>query len=107
MRGNGVRKPQTPTVAPPAVVDFHRTKYGPELLVDSAWVHDMPTFLRDERPHALSFFDIMLITRGRGWFWLDAHRYRVRAGSVLFTSPGQVRRWEVAGLDGLCVFFPA
>jgi AraC-like DNA-binding protein len=87
-------------------VDFHRTKYGPEVLVDTAWVREMPTFLR-QRPHALTFYDILLVTHGRGWYWLDAHRYPVRPGTVFFTSPGQVRRWDVRKLDGICLFFPA
>lgn len=89
-----------------AQVDFHRTKYGPEVLVDAAWVREMPTFLRAE-PHALTFYDILLVTRGRGDFWLDTHRFDVRRGRVFFTSPGQVRRWRVSDLDGLCLFFPA
>lgn len=87
-------------------VDFHLTKYGPELLVDTAWVREMPTFLRLS-PHALTFYDILLVTEGQGWFWLDAHRFPVRAGQVFFTTPGQVRRWAVSGLDGICLFFPA
>jgi AraC-like DNA-binding protein len=88
------------------MIDFHRTKYGPEILVDTAWVHEIPTFLHPS-PHALSFYDILLVTSGRGWFWLDSHRYPVRPGAVLFTSPGEVRRWQVRDLDGICLFFPA
>ena len=90
----------------PARVDFHRTKYGRELLLDTAWVREMPTFLR-QGPHALSFHDILLVTAGRGWLWLDGHRYRVLPDRVFFTAPGQVRLWQVSGLDGLCLFFPA
>ena len=90
----------------PLRVDFHRTKYGREILIDIAWIHEMPTFIV-QRPHRLSFYDILLVTRGRGWFWLDGHRYRVSPGQVLFTTPGQVRDWDVSNLDGLCLFFPA
>ena len=87
-------------------IDFHRTKYGPEILIDIAWIHEMPTFIVD-RPHWLSFYDILLVTRGRGWFSLDGVRMRVAPGRVFFTTPGQVRNWDVEGLDGLCLFFPA
>jgi len=87
-------------------VDFHRTKYGREILIDIAWVHEMPTFLLKE-PHWLAFYDILLVTRGRGWFSLDGHRMRVKPGQVFFTTPGQVRNWNVEGLDGICLFFPA
>ena len=87
-------------------VDFHRTKYGPEILVDAAWVREMPTFIQ-HGPHALTFYDILLVTSGTGWFWLDAHRYAVKPNTVLVTTPGQVRQWQVRDLDGLCLFFPA
>ena len=87
-------------------VRFHNTKYGPEVLVDTAWTREMPTFLRLE-PHTLDFYDILLVTAGTGWFWLDGHRHVVAPHRVLFTTPGQIRRWKVRGLDGLCLFFPA
>jgi len=87
-------------------VTFHRTKYGPELLVDIAWVHDIPTFIFEE-PHALDFYDIFLVTRGRGTFFLDGEPLDVRPGRIFFTTPGQVRQWRVDKLDGVCLFFPA
>ena len=87
------------------VVPFHRTKYGPELLVDAAWVRHMPTFLTEPTPHALSFLDILLVTRGRGVFRLDGEGHRVRPGVLLFTRPGELREWRVRGLDGACLFF--
>lgn len=89
----------------PVTVPFHTTKYGSELLVDVAAIGEMPSFLLGE-PHVLQFYDITLVTRGRGALVLDGTRYPVRPGAVMFTSPGQVRHWEVAGLDGICVFFP-
>jgi AraC family transcriptional activator of pobA len=87
-------------------IDFHATKYGRELLVDCRAVHEMPAFIVD-RPHALSFYDIILITRGRGTFWLDATPFRVRPNTVICTTPGQIRNWDVPKLDGMCLFFPA
>ncbi|HEX9894768.1 MAG TPA: helix-turn-helix transcriptional regulator [Gemmatimonadales bacterium] len=87
-------------------VEFYTTKYGPEMLVDAAWVREMPTFLLPG-PHALTFYDILFVTSGRGWFWLDTYRHPVTPAQVFFTTPGQVRRWEVEDLDGLCLFFPA
>ena len=86
-------------------VHFNRTKYGRELLVDVAWIHDIPTFILDE-PHVLDFYDIVLITRGRGMFFLDGEAMTVRPRRIFFTAPGQVRRWTVSKLDGICLFFP-
>lgn len=88
-------------------VAFLRTKYGPEILVDVDWAGKMPTFLRDDQPHVVDFYDIFLVTRGRGAFWLDGRRIPVRPGQVIFTSPGEVRRWAARDLEGLCLFFPA
>lgn len=89
------------------VVDFVTGKYGRELKIDVAWIHEMPGFKRTDAPHRLSFYDITLITAGTGKFWLDADHYKVKPNTVFFTSPGQSRRWQVSGLDGLCLFFPA
>ena len=98
----------TPTRA--RQVAFLRRKYGPELLVDVGWIDDLPGFRRDVRsgsPHRLGFHDIFLVTAGTGWFWLDEARFPLRPGTVLFTSPGQVRRWQTDRVDGLCLFFQA
>jgi AraC family transcriptional regulator, transcriptional activator of pobA len=94
------------TVRQARVVPFHRTKYGTELLVDAAWVRDMPTFIRATfEPHALSFHDILLVTRGRGRIELDGAEYPIAPGTAVFSRPGEVRRWSVKGLDGACLFF--
>jgi len=87
-------KMQRPPFKAPDEVEFHRTKYGRELLIDAAWVRSMPTFLRSARPHRLCFHDILLVTRGRGRFLLDGE-----------SQPGELREWRVAGLDGACLFF--
>jgi AraC-like DNA-binding protein len=89
----------------PHAVEFHRTKYGRELLIDAAFVRAMPTFLDVPNPHLLRFHDILLVTSGRGTFTLDAEPCRVAPGVVLFTRPGELRAWNVSGLDGACLFF--
>lgn len=90
-----------------STVRFSRKKYGRELLVDVAWIRDMPSFIKTDDPYRLDFYDITLISSGDGVFWLDNKRYAVEPNTVLFTSPGQARRWIVNGLDGICLFFPA
>ncbi|MFN0177715.1 MAG: AraC family transcriptional regulator [Gemmatimonadales bacterium] len=86
-------------------IPFARGKYGRELLVDVGAIEDLPGFITDPQPHRLDFHDILLVTAGRGRFWLDDQAYRVEPGVVLFTAPGQIRSWEVTGLDGICLFF--
>ncbi len=107
MRPHPRPSPRQPPEGTPHRVDFHRTKYGRELLVDAARVSTMPTFFRDNTPHTLSFHDILIVTRGRGRFWLDGVPLPIQRGGVFFTRPGQVRQWEVTGLDGACLFFAA
>jgi len=85
-------------------VAFDRRKYGRHLLIDVAAVSELSGFIIGA-PHSLAFYDIILVTRGKGWFWLDGERHAVRAGSVFFTTPGQMRWWDTIGLDGVCLFF--
>src|SRR5262245_35578295 len=77
----------------PETVDFHRTKYGRELLVDAGDVSRYAQFTHGGRPHRLAFHDVLLVTRGRGSFFLDGRRHFVAPGVVLFTGPGEVRQW--------------
>lgn len=65
----------------------------------------MPAFLGVPNPHRLRFHDILLVTRGHGTFTLDAERCRVAPGVLLFSRPGELRAWDVTGLDGACLFF--
>ena len=86
-------------------IEFDRQKYGPELLVDVAWVHDLESFILDDEPHRLLFYDILLVTSGDGRLQIDAGVEPVAPDTLLFTSPGQVRRLHAQGLDGPILFF--
>jgi AraC family transcriptional activator of pobA len=88
-------------------IEFHRTKYGRELLVDVIRTAGVKSFETRGAPHLLSFYEIFLVTRGRGTLTLDGRTYPVKKGAVFFTSPGQPRQWRVRNLDGLCLFFTA
>lgn len=88
------------------VVEFHRTKYGPELLIDAGWVSGYRDFERGGRPHRLAFHDILLITRGEGRLVLDVETHEVAPGTVFFSRPLEARRWDVPEpVEGACVFF--
>lgn len=87
-------------------VEFHRTKYGRELLIDAGWVSGYRDFERRGLPHRLLFHDILLITRGQGRLILDVESHEVTPGVVFFTRPGETRRWDVPEpVEGACVFF--
>jgi len=87
-------------------VAFWKEKYGPELLVDISRIETTPNFIIDPTPHRLTFYDIAFITQGEGTFALDFRTCPVAPGHVLFTSPGQIRRWQVAtSPTGFVLFF--
>ncbi|HEY6549147.1 MAG TPA: AraC family ligand binding domain-containing protein, partial [Vicinamibacteria bacterium] len=95
--------------ASPAVrtVEFHSTKYGRELLFDAAFLTRLKRFDFSDRPQVLTFYDVTLVTRGRGVLEIDGTPHDVRPGLVFFSRPGDVRRFRVRGLDGACFFFTA
>ncbi len=86
-------------------IEFHPTKYGRELLVDVATIGSMPTFFRQAQAHTLTFYDIMLVTGGGGTFRLDSTDLRLRPGHIVFTTPGQIRKWIDTAVEGICLFF--
>lgn len=88
-------------------IEFHRTKYGRELLIDVIRAAEIPGFEAGGEPHVLTFYEIFVVTRGRGTLTLDGRTYRVDAGSLFFTSPGMPRQWLTRRLDGWCLFFTA
>jgi AraC-like DNA-binding protein len=94
---------------PIKVIDFWKDKYGPELLVDLGRIETtLGYLLYNARPHRLTFYDIAFITGGAGTFMLDEQACPVAPNHVIFTSPGQVRRWLPAqDVTGYVLFFTA
>lgn len=74
--------------------DFFKTKYGNELLIDLIRLENLERYIIEDRPHFLSYFDITLITGGKGYFYIDQYKYKIQPGSILFSSPGQIRHWD-------------
>lgn len=48
-------------------------------------------------PHRHDFFEIIWLRSGQGQVRSDLRNYPVSAGTLFFTSPGQVHAWELAG----------
>jgi AraC family transcriptional regulator, transcriptional activator of pobA len=92
----------------PDIQNYHFVprKYGMELLVDIGRIESLQNFITDDTPHQLSFYDIAFIEKGTGTFALDENIMTVEPGTVIFTSPGQVRRWNTTQeLSGYVLFF--
>ncbi|MDQ6640090.1 MAG: AraC family transcriptional regulator [Pseudomonadota bacterium] len=103
--------PARPDGAPPAIasIRFDRRKYGPPLLADACEVGSLPFFIKTARPHRLAFYEVALVTEGRGELALDGVAVEVAPYRVCVTAPGEVRSWQLAGarLEGRLAFFEA
>jgi len=75
-------------------VDFYKTKYGKNLLIDLILLESLEKYISSDNPHYLSYFDITLITNGKGQFFLDEKKYELEKGLLIFSSPGKVRKWN-------------
>jgi len=74
--------------------------------LDIGRIETLKNFVLDSTLHQISFYEIMFIEKGRGGFSLDEHRTTLGPGTVVFTSPGQVRRWDVRqAVSGYTLFF--
>lgn len=85
---------------------FLPAKYGRELLLDIGKIEQLPDFNLGTEPHQLSFYEILFIDRGSGYFMLDDNRIPLQPGRVIFTSPGHVREWHIQKpVQGHALFF--
>ena len=71
---------------------FYKTKYGSELLIDVVDLDFAKKFLAKNTVHTLTYYDITLITEGRGSFSIDNQLCQAFPGDVFFTKPGEIRQ---------------
>lgn len=79
---------------------FYKTKYGSELLIDVVDLDFAKKFLAKNTVHTLTYYDITLITEGRGSFSIDNQLCQAFPGDVFFTKPGEIRNWDVEHITG-------
>lgn len=72
--------------------DFSREKYGDTLLIDLVRLENLGPYLARKPIHKLSYYDITVITGGKGAFSIDGKKMPVARGRVFPTAPGQVRQ---------------
>lgn len=81
-------------------------KYGSELLLDIGRIETLKNYVLDNALHQLSFYEIIFIEEGSGTFILDENTMAITPKTIIFTSPGQVRRWEIEEMvKGYTLFF--
>ena len=74
--------------------DFYKHKYGDELLIDVVPLNTIKKYLKEQPVHILTYYDITLITSGEGEFLIDHQANRVKPQDIIFTRPGEIRKWE-------------
>lgn len=85
---------------------FYRSKYGSELLVDVVELKYVKRFLAKAPVHTLSYYDITFITEGEGSFSIDNRTYDVVPHDVLFSKPGEIRKWDTQHIaNGYALIF--
>lgn len=81
-------------------------KYGLELLLDIGRIETLNNYVLDNTLHQLSFYEVIFIEEGRGTFRLDESKIPIAPQTIIFTSPGQMRRWEIEEtVKGYTLFF--
>lgn len=85
---------------------FLPCKYGSELLLDLGRIETLKNYVRDRTLHQLSFYEIVFIEEGSGTFSLDGKVMSIAPQTIIFISPGQIRRWEIEEkIKGYTLFF--
>lgn len=95
-------------MAVPKIKTYHflPCKYGLELLLDIGRIETLNNYVLDTTLHQLSFYEIIFIEEGTGTFTLDENKIPIAPRTVIFTSPGQVRHWEIEEkVKGYTLFF--
>lgn len=63
-------------------------------------------YVLDNTLHQLSFYEVIFIEEGSGTFTLDENKILIAPQTIIFTSPGQVRCWEIEKkVKGYTLFF--
>src|SRR5882724_8479938 len=92
--------------SPVKTYHFLSNKYGRELLLDIGRIENLENYVLDSTRHQLSFYEVLIIEKGNGSFMLDETTIALSPGTVIFTSPGQIRQWHInKPASGYTVFF--
>ncbi len=74
-------------------LNFHKTKYGKELLIDCLKFSESKGLLINRRPYIIEFYEIFFITKGKGTFLLDDIRIPYQKGTIMFNPPNRRCEW--------------
>jgi AraC-like DNA-binding protein len=75
--------------------NFHRSKYGAELLIDVIELDEIRKYLNKNPVHKLTYYDFTLITEGSVDLLLNGEKYRLYPGDIAYSIPGEVWDWKL------------
>lgn len=76
------------------------------MFIDLIRLESLEKYAQKGVPHVLSYYDITLITEGSGSFQLNGKAFTLTPGLILFSSPGQVRYWDIETMpQGFVIIF--
>ncbi|WP_223580772.1 AraC family transcriptional regulator [Sphingobacterium sp. GVS05A] len=76
------------------------------MLFDIGRIETLENYVLDNTLHQLSFYEIIFIEEGSGTLSIGDKRIPLSSESIVFTSPGQTRRWAIEkNLTGYVLFF--
>ena len=74
--------------------------------MDLGRIETLKNYVLDDTLHQISFYEILFIEKGSGTFSLDENKMTIGPGTIIFTSPGQIRCWNVRKpVTGYTLFF--
>ena len=86
--------------------DFLKNKYNKGLLVDLGQIEALEGYVLSNEKHSISFYEVLVIFEGKGFYSLDNEKVPYQRGTVVVTLPQQVRQWEVIKpTSGFSFFF--
>ena len=56
-------------------------------------------------PHKHDFYQVVIVTGGRGWHEVDFVRHPLTRGHIFFIKPDQVHEWKTPGAKGFVIEF--
>lgn len=78
---------------------FPETGKGDKLLVHISELKDLKEQLPKDTTHTLTYYDITLILDGEGEFCIGNQCHVVKPRDVIFSMPGEKRRWDKKKID--------
>lgn len=78
--------------------EFQEIPNNGSFSVNVANLNSMKKHISGSRVHSLMYYDITLITDGTGFFQVDDKKYIVSPKDIIFSIPGEIRKWDVENI---------